>query len=287
MKYTITGATGHLGRLVVQAMLQLVAPNEIRAAVHTPAKAAHLMAQGLEVVTADYLDVSLMKTALVGTDVLIYIPSKTYDLVQRVTELENTLAAMQQAQVKKIIFVSFFADQANNPFRMSAYYGYVPRRLAASEFDYAIVKNALYADPLVPYLPELIQRHNIIYPVGQQPLAFITQQDSAAAIAKLAVQPQLRDHGQTYLLSQTQNYTMPQLAEIMTTVTGEPIGYQPVTLAEFAAIYAAEGDGQELASMYHAGALGLLADVSTDFARITGQQPQGMREFLAANYRIV
>lgn len=116
MKYTITGATGHLGRLVVQAMLQLVAPNEIRAAVHTPAKAAHLMAQGLEVVTADYLDVSLMKTALVGTDVLIYIPSKTYDLVQRVTELENTLAAMQQAQVKKIIFVSFFADQANNPF---------------------------------------------------------------------------------------------------------------------------------------------------------------------------
>ena len=213
MKYTITGATGHLGRLVVQAMLQLVAPNEIRAAVHTPAKAAHLMAQGLEVVTADYLDVSLMKTALVGTDVLIYIPSKTYDLVQRVTELENTLAAMQQAQVKKIIFVSFFADQANNPFRMSAYYGYVPRRLAASEFDYAIVKNALYADPLVPYLPELIQRHNIIYPVGQQPLAFITQQDSAAAIAKLAVQPQLRDHGQTYLLSQTQNYTMPQLAE--------------------------------------------------------------------------
>lgn len=287
MKYAITGATGHLGQQIVAAIKPLVDPSDLYLCVHTPSKAQGYQQQGMQVMAIDYQQPERLKAFFQDSDVLIYIPSKSHDSYSRVQEFENVLAAVQQANVQHLLVMGFIADQVNNPFALSAFYGYVPRRLAGTDLNYTIVRNALYADPLVPYLPELIQRHNIIYPVGQQPLAFITQQDSAAAIAKLAVQPQLRDHGQTYLLSQAQNYTMPQLAEIMTTVTGKPIGYQPVTLAEFAAIYAAEGDGQELASMYHAGALGLLADVSTDFARITGQQPQGMREFLAANYRTV
>lgn len=42
----------------------------------------------------------------------------------------------------------------------------------SSKVEYSIVKNSLYADPLVPYLEELIKRKNIIYPVGAQPLSF-------------------------------------------------------------------------------------------------------------------
>ncbi|MBO1305712.1 SDR family oxidoreductase [Enterococcus sp. 669A] len=284
MKYAVTGATGNLGSRVVKELAELVDVQDIVAVVHSLSKAEDLKKAGIAVRPGDYSTIDSMVEALKSIDLLIYIPSKTYDVLERVRELENTLKAMEQAHVKEIIFVSFFADQEKNPFVMSPYYGYAPRRLAGSGFDYAVVKNALYADPLVPYLPELIERQNIIYPIGEAQLSFISLDDSAEAIAKLAVQPALRNAGQSYLLSQEQNYSMEELGAVMSEVTGKPIGYQPVTLAEFAEIYKGDGDGNELASMYHGGALGMLNGVSTDFEKITGHAPMDMKTFLQASY---
>lgn len=284
MKYAITGATGNLGSRVVEELTALVPMEDIITLVHTPAKAKSLLEQDLSVRALDYYDVDSMVKAFVGVDLLIYIPSKTYDVLQRVVELENTIKAMKKAKLNKMIFVSFFADQENNPFVMSPYYGYAPRRLAGAGIEYAIAKNSLYANPLVPYLPELIERENIIYPVGEEKLSFISLENSAEAIAKLAIQDSLINNGQTYLLSQSQNYSMEELAGIMTEVTGEKIGYQPVSLTEFAEIYKGDGDGEELASMYRGGAMGLLAEATNDFEKITGHSPTDMKAFLQENY---
>ncbi len=110
------------------------------------------------------------------------------------------------------LVMGFIADQVNNPFALSAFYGYVPRRLAGSDINYTIVRNALYADPLVPYLPELIERHNVVYPMADQALSFISQADSAAAFAKVATTPDLLQCGRIYTLTQSRAYTMPELA---------------------------------------------------------------------------
>ncbi|WP_125710428.1 NAD(P)H-binding protein [Lacticaseibacillus porcinae] len=284
MKYLITGATGHLGQKVLNQLLALVDAQSVTAAVHTPSKAAHLTEQGINVVASDYLNVDIMTKAFADQDVVIYIPSKTYNVLQRITEFENSIKAMQLAQVPSVIFVSFYADQENNPFTMSPYYAYAPRKLATSGLNYAVVKNSLYADPLVPYLPELIERQALIYPVGDQAMNFITLADSAKAIANLAVKPELRDQGQVYTLTQTHSLTMPELGQIMSTVTGHHIGYAPVSNQEFAQIYAEEGDGDELASMYAAGALGLFDQTTTDFETITGTQPESMADFLKRSY---
>ncbi|WP_225047118.1 NAD(P)H-binding protein [Lacticaseibacillus kribbianus] len=285
MTYLVTGATGHLGQKVVANLAAQDGGSAVTAAVHTPAKAAALAASGVRVVPCDYLDVASMTQAFTGQDVVILIPSKTYDLMQRITEFENTILALQRAAVPAVVFVSFFADQENNPFVMSPYYAYAPRRLATSGLRYAVAKNALYADPLVPYLPELIKRQALIYPVGDRAMTFITLDDSAAAIATLATHPALRDRGQIYTLTQARALTMPALGRVMTAVTGHPIGYAPVTTAAFGRIYASDGDGAELASMYAGGALGLLDRVTPDFHTITGRQPEDMAAFLRRSYR--
>lgn len=77
---------------------------------------------------------------------------------------------------------------------------------------------------------------------------------------------------------------MPQLGQIMTVVTGPEIGYAPVTTQEFGRIYAEEGDGEELASMYSAGALSLFDQATDDFHTITGAQPEDMAAFLQQSY---
>ena len=285
MKYLITGATGHLGGMVVTELSKLVSMDELRLGVHRLEKAGALQAAGYEVVALDYTDVDSMTAALTGVDVLVYIPSLTYQVQQRISEFENTLTAMQRANVTTIVAMSFIADQYNNPFQMASYYAYLPARLAGSGLNYAVVKNALYADPLVPYLPELIARQNVIYPVGDQAMSFISREDSAEALARVAVHPYLRDHGQNYLLTMKQNYNMVELSSIMSKVTGKQIGYAPVTLQEFADIYRSEGDGDELASMYHAAALGLMDEVTADFQHITGHAPQSMTEYLTRHYQ--
>lgn len=285
MKYLITGATGHLGRKVIDQLVALVGASALTAAVHTPAKATALSERGINTVPLDYLNVETMRQAFSGQDVVLYIPSKTYDVLQRITEFENSIKALKLAKVPSVVFVSFYADQENNPFRMSPYYAYAPRKLATSGLQYAVAKNSLYADPLVPYLPELIERQALIYPVGDQAMSFITQDDSAKAIATLAVKPELRDAGQIYTLTQEKALTMPELGRIMTKVTSHEIGYKPVTTAEFGRIYAAEGDGEELASMYAAGALGLFDQATNDFSKITGEKPESMSAFLKRSYR--
>ena len=280
----VTGATGHLGQHVVKQLSKLTSPDNIRVGVHNPAKASQFKDAGYEIAAIDYHDVAKMTAAFSGIDVVIYIPSITYLVKDRIDEFENSLTTMFKADVHNLVDVSFIADQYNNPFQMAGYYAYLPARLASSGLKYAVVKNSLYADPLVPYLPELIERHNIIYPVGDQAMSFISRQVSAEAIANVAVKPYLRDKGQNYLKKKKKNYTMPELSYIMTNVTGEKIGYDPVTVKRFAETYAAEGDGNELASMYQAAAMGLMNRVTDDFVYITGHQPTDMKEFLIKNY---
>lgn len=285
MKYLITGATGHLGKHIFDELIKLVPSSDVTAGVHTISKAQHIVDAGANVEAIDFLNEDTLITAFQNKDVLIYIPSKSHDSFSRVSELENVIKAAQKAQVGHILAMGFIADQENNPFDLSAFYGYLPRRLASSGIPYTIVKNALYADPLVPYLPELIGRKNVIYPMKDQALSFISLEDSSKAFAKVAATKELLKNGKIYTLTQDQNYTMPQLAEVLSEVAGSEIGYQPVSLDEFAQIYNEGNEGHMLSSMYDAGGRGLLNIISNDYQKIMGHSAMPLKEFLVKNYQ--
>lgn len=284
MKYIITGATGHLGSQIFNELIKLVPNTDVTAGVHTVAKAKHIADTGAHVVAIDFLQEDTLIAAFQDKDVLIYVPSKSHDSFSRVTELENVVQAAKKANVGHILAMGFIADQENNPFDLAAFYGYLPRRLASSGIPYTIVRNGLYADPLVPYLPELIERHNVIYPMGDQALSFISLSDSSKAFAKIAATEKLLENGRIYTLTQSRNYTMPQLAEVLSEVSGEKIGYQPVTLDEFADIYNEGNEGHMLSSMYDAGGKGLLNIVSNDYQKVMGHPAQSLESFLTENY---
>jgi NAD(P)H dehydrogenase (quinone) len=62
----VTGATGRLGQLVIDGLLERVPAAQIVAAVRTPAKAASLSARGVTVRAADYNEPGQLKAALAG-----------------------------------------------------------------------------------------------------------------------------------------------------------------------------------------------------------------------------
>lgn len=249
-----------------------------------PKKRVNYAAAGIDVRAADYLDVDSMVEAWRGTDVLIYIPSISHPSIVRVPEFENSVIAAERAGVKHFIFVGFFADQVNSPFHMAAFFAYANTRLASAGFSYSIIKNAMYADPLVPYLPELIERKAVIYPMENAKMSFISREDSAEAIVKLAMSPVLQ--GKTYVLTQERNYTMLELANLLSEVSGHEISYQPVTVEEFAAFYdQPKGFGVVLASLYQAGSQGCLDIVTDDFRTITGRQATDLKSYMMKNYQ--
>lgn len=280
MTILITGATGHLGGAIVNALQQRRPISDFALGVHNVAHATQYQQAGFQLRQIDFQNEATLQQAFQDIDLLIYVPSKSHDSFSRVTELEHVINAAQASHVPHLLAMGFMADQANNPFDLSAFYGYLPRRLASSGLRYTILRNALYADPLAPYLPELIDRGHVIYPVGDQALSFISLADSAAAFATVATTPALLEDGRTYTLTQSQSYTMPALAKVLSTVSGHPINYEPVTLAEFDALYDAEHEGHMLASMYAGGAMGLLNEVTPDFETITGHPATDLTTFL-------
>ena len=284
MIYTITSATGQLGQKVVAEAQKQLDTNDIRLSVRSPQKASQYAAAGIDVRAADYLDVDSMVEAWRGTDILIYIPSISHPSIVRVPEFENSVVAAERAGVKHFIFVGFFADQVNSPFHMAAFFAYANTRLASAGFSYSIIKNAMYADPLVPYLPELIERKAVIYPMGNSEMSFISREDSAVAIVKLAMSSALQ--GKTYILTQGRNYTMLELADLLSEISGHEIDYQPVTVEEFAALYdQPKGFGVVLASLYQAGSQGCLDIVTDDFRTITGRQATDLKTYMKKNYQ--
>lgn len=281
--YTVTGATGNLGKKIMGEALKNIRPSELRVAVRSPEKAKKYFELDVDVRRGDYNDTNQLVEAYKGTDVLIYIPSISHPSIVRVPEFENAIIAAEKAGVKHFLFVGFYADQENNPFHMAPFFGYANRRLAASNLAYTIVKNAMYTDPLVPYLPELIERGKLLYPVGYGKISFISREDSARAIVKVAMDKRLQ--GKTYTLTQDRNYTMVELAEILSKVSGSEIKFNPLTVKEFGELYdQPKGFGPVLASLYEAGNRGLLSTITEDYRNIVGTDAESLESYLTRNY---
>ena len=101
MKTGITGATGQLGRLVVEKLKNRVNSSDLVALVRSPEKATDL---GIETRAFDYKKPDTLAKALHGIDYLLLISSN--DLENRIKQHENVINAAKVAGVKWIVYTS-------------------------------------------------------------------------------------------------------------------------------------------------------------------------------------
>ncbi|WP_068502998.1 SDR family oxidoreductase [Paenibacillus kribbensis] len=279
----ITGATGHLGQKITQEALRQLSPEELVLSVRNPQKAELFARKGVTIRKGEYNHLEEMIDAYKETDVLVYIPSISFPSTVRIAEFEKSVQAAEIAGVKHFIFVGFVADQENNPFKMSPFFGYASRRLASSNLKYTLIRNAMYADPLAPYLPELIQGGRLLYPVGDGKITFISREDIAKAVIQIAINPDL--HGGRYTLTGEQAYSMTELAEILSRVSHSSIQYHPMTVDEFANTYdEPKGFGKVLVSLYVAAERKLMDEVTNDYFLVTGKYPENLESYLNRTY---
>lgn len=284
MKYNITAATGNLGSKIVEEALKHIEPDQLSLTVRNPHKATHFQQQGIQIRQANYRSEQELASAFKDSDILIYIPSLTFPSVSRIMEFENAIMAAEKMNVKQFLFIGFMADHGNNPFKMSPFFGYVQRRLASGTVPYTYIRNGMYSDPLPPYLPELAKRGEILYPVADERISFISRKDLATAIVQIAMREELQN--QEHTLTGTRAWSMTELAQLFTRISGSPIVYNPLSSEEFASLYdEPKGFGPILASLYQAAAKGLMGEVTDDFERITGHSPESLEPYVEREYR--
>src|SRR4051812_18978283 len=96
----VTGATGHLGRLVIDGLLKSVPAKEIVAAVRNPAKAADLKARGVQVRLADYDKPETLPGAFEGADTLLLVSAS--EVGKRIRQHKAAVEAAKNAKVGRI-----------------------------------------------------------------------------------------------------------------------------------------------------------------------------------------
>lgn len=107
----VTGATGQLGRLVINVLLKKVPAHDIIAAVRSPDKAKDLMALGVQVRQADYNQPTTLDSAFKGVDKLLLISSS--EVGQRVAQHTAVINAAKRAGVKLLAYTSLLhADKS-------------------------------------------------------------------------------------------------------------------------------------------------------------------------------
>lgn len=165
MTILLTGATGHLGSHITEHAVKEQVP-DFNIGIRNPDKMPSHWKDKVGVRELDYFNEESMVRAFKGIDTVIFIPSIIHPSFKRLPEVENLVSAAHKVHVSHIMFIGYYADQHNNPFHMSPYFGYAERLLASSGLKYTYVRMAMYMDPLKPYLPELADMQKLIYPAG-------------------------------------------------------------------------------------------------------------------------
>ncbi|EKS7106851.1 MULTISPECIES: SDR family oxidoreductase [Enterobacter cloacae complex] len=277
----ITGATGQLGQLVIEQLLNTVPANQIVAIVRNPAKAEALSQQGITVRQGDYADESTMTSALKGVDKLLLISSS--EVGQRATQHQNVINAAKAAGVKFIAYTSLLhADKS--PLGLHVEHVATEKALAESGIPYALLRNGWYTENYLASAPSALEHGVFIGAAGEGKIASATRADYAAAAAKVISGD--GHAGNVYELAGDHAWTLSELAAELSKQSGKNVTYQNMSEADFAAALKGVGLPAGLAEMLADSDVGAskggLFDDSHTLSKLIGRPTTPLSESIKA-----
>lgn len=221
MTILVTGATGRVGRHLVQQLVQRDA--KVRVLTRNPAGTDFPAA--VEVIQGDLLDLAALRRAFSGVSTLFLLNAVTGD---EFTQALITLNIAQESGVERVVYLSVFgADSAVNVPHFAVKFG-AERMLAAMGFGATILRPSYFIDNEA-MLKDVILQHGIYpMPLGGKGVAMVDARDIAEVAALELIR---RDQAPGRLPSETLNLVGPDTltgegaAAIWSELLGRPIHY--------------------------------------------------------------
>lgn len=251
MSIIVTGATGHLGRLAVEALLARGVPSEhIVATGRRIDTLTDLQQRGVTVRRANYTDPASLRAAFAGAEKLLLVSSS--EVGQRLPQHRNAITAAKDAGVGLIAYTSLTRADTSTLLLATEHRG-TEQALAESGVPHVLLRNGWYTDNYTDQLPTYLQ-HGILGSAGTGQVSAATRADYAEAAA--AVLTTDGHEGAVYELG-GEPFTMPKLAAAVSAATGQDVTYTDVPVDQYTQILLGAGLPEPVAAVYADGDRGV------------------------------
>lgn len=281
----VTGASGNLGRRVVELLLEQKA-GKIVAMTRDPARIAELVALGAEARRGDFDDPASLAAAFAGVERLLLIST---DAVGRPGgRHEHHSAAVDAAVaagVKHIVYTSGPAPHPDAGFPIADDHYWTEHAVAATPGSWTILRNSLYAEVALGGLVNAVGMGRLVTAAADGGRSYVTREDCARVAAAVLAAPV---EGRRILdVTGPAPVTQADLAAIASDLTGKIIARVAVSEAQLR-------DGLRQAGLPPV-VIDMIAGFDRDTAqgyygmatpvveKLTGRKPTAIRAFLEAN----
>ncbi|KAB7769695.1 SDR family oxidoreductase [Xanthomonas maliensis] len=278
----VTGASGQLGALVVDALLTQVPAGRIVATARDPSSLAAFAKRDINVRQADYDAPDSLDRALAGVDRVLLVSSNAVGA--RVAQHRNVIEAAKRAGVSLLAYTSVLRADTST-LSLAEEHRATEALLRESGIPHALLRNGWYTENYTGSSSAEVAHGAVIGSSGDGRLSPATRADYAAAAAAVLASD-AQQAGQVYELAGDESFTMAEYAAELSRQSGTPVAYHDLPEADYAAalvqIGLPSGFAQVLAQCSASARGGSLFDDSHSLRRLIGRPTTPWRDVVAA-----
>lgn len=251
----VTGATGHLGAIVIANLLKKVPASQIFALVRDENKAADLKAKGVNIRVGDYTNSATLEKAFAGIDKLLLISSSDFN--DRLGQHKNAVNAAKAAGVKHILYTGVTLKDLNaSPLKhFLAEHFATEDYIKASGLTYTFLQNNLYAEVIPMFVGPAVLETGVFFAAGDGKVAFANRTDLGEATANILTSA--GHENKTYQLTGKVAYSFAEVAAILSDLSGKTVNYISPEREAFKAALAQFGLPEHIIAMSDGFAAGM------------------------------
>ena len=273
----VTGATGTIGRRVVEGLIAQKTP--VIALLRNASKGAPLEAIGARIAIGSFDDRASLVKAFTGADTLVLITASN---ARADEQTMSAIAAAKTADVRKIVRISALKADPNGPTDNTRQHGRTEAALKASGLEYVILRPHLFLQNLLGSLPTILGEGKVYFGVGDGRMGMVDTRDVSDA-AVVAATTDMHD-GATLELTGPASIDYHAVASAIGSGLGREVSYVAVppaaageAMRRFGADEWTVGVVRDYCTAYSSG----WGDFTTDHVeRITGRAPRSVDDFV-------
>lgn len=283
--WVITGASGQLGRQIVESVLGRVSADQVGVSVRDVEKAKALAARGVRVRGADYTDRAALQRAFEGATQVVLVSSNARAFgADPLAQHRNAIDAAKAAGVRRILYTSHMAASRTSAFAPMHDHAATEEMLAQSGMAWTALRNGFYASSLLAMVAEGLGQGVLAFPRDGK-VSWTAHRDLADAAAAI-LEDEGRSDGPTPPLTASEALDLEDLARLAAELLGRPVKREVVADEELRTRLSSQGVPAArvaiLLGLFEASRRGEFASGDPTLERLVGRAPASVRSLMSS-----
>lgn len=279
----VTGATGQLGRAIVESLVRRIPAAQVGASCREPANASDLAALGVRVRRGDFDDLASLAEAFAGaTQVLIVSSNARAYGGNAIAQHRTAIEAARRAGARRLVYTSHMAASASSQFSPMLDHAATEAMLADSGLAWTALRHGFYATSGVRLLGDA-KNKGIVEAPADGKVSWTTHADLAEAAA-LILAKEGSFEGPTPPLTGSEALDLADIAEAAARAWGRPVRRALISEDELRARMTQRGlppsVGEISVGLYRASRAGEFAAIDPTLEQVIGRPPTRMASLL-------